>query len=632
MTTGGETNIAALFARVRARPDDEDARRVLGDALVDAGDPLGTLITRETDTWDPDERLIAYATLLPRLLADLYGHIEPRGFRLGFLDAARDLGTAPLDSPTWATVRNLETERPELVRAAAPLDRLSTRFEVVRAMLFDADPVPVQRLWPIEVDLPAALDDLPGQPGAWAEVTHVALTTTSDEPRPELYAVAAALLGCGLRPQVLRVETRDPPPVYLRRRFAEVGGLRLEWRGEGLDLKERRYAIATGPPVPHHPPVPLPTAVAGRVVGRHSTGRYVVHADGGPVLWQWPVPDNLLRPPDARGAHGLDEGLDLGRRRRVGFSIVNEVGPAVGPGPAPWPEVVHQQVERAVHHARRRVPRAYRLAETALEAFAMEGGRGRLLAPRLHPRPEPDRIVERLRLRGRARLPWAGITVTARPAVDALSNYGAHPDGVFAIGEGLGGRPRAELAASVVVSALAAPGELEERFDDAKQRLLAIANPRQPEWYLGVSALRLEVGPTEASLGWLGEIGAIHLSGDSLTRIARGHPTVERWIDEGMMMARGTWSPYAVQVSRSLTPGDQGRLLRPTHRQIPIAQGDRFVLVTAGLSRVIDDPTLHGIALAHRSQSARALATALARAMGELSRDESASLVVVDIK
>ncbi|MEO0606000.1 MAG: hypothetical protein AAF211_31520, partial [Myxococcota bacterium] len=456
MRAGRGADVAALLELVRTHPGDDDVRRVLGDALAERGEPRGHLITREGRPWNPDARAIAYAEVLPGLLGDLFGQVEPVHFHLGFLDEARDLGRAPIDSPVWSTVTALDTDAEELVAALPALDRLSTRFELVRRGLSGA-PLGVRHLWPVEVPLDAALDGLPQQPGHWASVEALALTSTDDEPRGALYGVAGALLDCGLPLRVLRVETRQPPPGYLRERFAELGGQRLEWRNEALVVREG--SAPRGPPVAYHPPVPLPSAVAARVVGRHSTGRYVAWTPEGAALWQWPVPDNRLR---ASRSPDDDEAVDLGRRRRVGLSVVNEVAPALGPGPAPWPASSIEQARKVVVRARRHVPHRYRLAETTLEALAFVEERGCILGPRVHPRGSRDRLLERLALRGDAEIAWAGVTVTARPAVDARSAYGTHPSGVVALAEGLGGQPRTELAASAVVAALAEPGSPHE--------------------------------------------------------------------------------------------------------------------------------------------------------------------------
>ncbi|MEM6928719.1 MAG: hypothetical protein AAF602_17405, partial [Myxococcota bacterium] len=299
------------------------------------------------------------------------------------------------------------------------------------------------------------------------------------------------------------------------------------------------------------------------------------------------------------------------------------------PGPAPWSACSIEEARKVVVHARRHVPPRYRLAESTLEALAFEGDQGRVLGPRVHPRGARDRLLERLALRGEAEIAWAGVTVTARPAVDARSAYGAHPSGVVALAEGLGGQPRTELAAAAVVEALAAPGSIPQAFEAAKRGLVAIANPREPEWYLGVSGIRMTLAEGSATLAWLGDIGVLRLRDGEQTRIARGHPQVERWIEEGMMTARGTWSPYAVQVNRALTPGEQGLGLEPHVQDIETRPGDRFLLMTSGVSRTLDDPTLLGLAMPHAEP--RGVVRAIARTMARLTRDESASMVVVDV-
>jgi len=103
-----------LFAQVYASPDDDEVRRILADALTEAGDPRGELITfqlhPDVDYQRRAMRLVQQNGL--RWLGALRGAVIPLGYERGFLAHAQVVDTEAAailrDHREWATLHTLE--------------------------------------------------------------------------------------------------------------------------------------------------------------------------------------------------------------------------------------------------------------------------------------------------------------------------------------------------------------------------------------------------------------------------------------------------------------------------------------------------------------------------------------------
>jgi uncharacterized protein (TIGR02996 family) len=149
-----------LFARVGANPDDDEARLVLADHLLEHGDPLGELIMLQCQP-QPDEARVA------RLL-ELYGakwqallgpFVEPgktrfeRGLPVAVRMKSPFVQSPPAPGPFWCTVRELDlgwSDSPELadwlmhphLSGVTVLRQVSTAI----ATRLGRHPLPVRRL------------------------------------------------------------------------------------------------------------------------------------------------------------------------------------------------------------------------------------------------------------------------------------------------------------------------------------------------------------------------------------------------------------------------------------------------------------------------------------------------------
>lgn len=109
-----DSTLARLFDAVYARPDDDAPRFVLGDALLERGDPRGELIAEQRRRY---ERSIARPTTRERALvkahgeawlAPLSGVLRQPAYRLGFLSSAALKGGVH-DFAAFETLREWRT-------------------------------------------------------------------------------------------------------------------------------------------------------------------------------------------------------------------------------------------------------------------------------------------------------------------------------------------------------------------------------------------------------------------------------------------------------------------------------------------------------------------------------------------
>lgn len=240
--SGGE-DVEALFATVYARPDDDDARRVLADALLERGDERGELITLQLlpSLTPKDEKRVkqllkandeAWLGGLERYLT------KQRTFTRGFVSEAkvifrtiRDAETAaPL--PAWATIEVLtfgegtssgSHEWGQTLPASLPALRVlnGLRTRGVQNLL-DAK-TPWTKLEAIE---------------GWAGDFQVWEQLTKSDRFPALRAVALS----GLDPAWVR---RAPPPAHWTHLTLHGGDTPTTMLGIAHGLKTRDITIRT---------------------------------------------------------------------------------------------------------------------------------------------------------------------------------------------------------------------------------------------------------------------------------------------------------------------------------------------------------------------------------------------------
>jgi len=133
---GHNGQLASLYEEVYARPDDDELRRVLADALLALGDPRGELIQMQLNpTLDYQRR--AMRLLQQHGLAwtgSLRGVVIPLAYERGFLAACQVLdGTNDtVGALEWATVHTIELATRQIGFLSDPVMRSLRCVQKVR--------------------------------------------------------------------------------------------------------------------------------------------------------------------------------------------------------------------------------------------------------------------------------------------------------------------------------------------------------------------------------------------------------------------------------------------------------------------------------------------------------------------
>jgi protein phosphatase len=168
------------------------------------------------------------------------------------------------------------------------------------------------------------------------------------------------------------------------------------------------------------------------------------------------------------------------------------------------------------------------------------------------------------------------------------------PSGVlWAVADGMGGYGHGDLAADVVIDALARlpHGAASRRLigaalreADADVRRRARADGLGP---IGATVVALMVDGRNAVVGWAGDSRAYLLRGDTLAPLTRDHSLVQELIDRAeISRAEADGHPQAHVVTRAIGVGAEAD---PEFAELTVQAGDRLLLCSDGLTRCLRD-------------------------------------------
>ena len=178
---------------------------------------------------------------------------------------------------------------------------------------------------------------------------------------------------------------------------------------------------------------------------------------------------------------------------------------------------------------------------------------------------------------------------------DALLSLQA--EGLWVVADGMGGHDRGDVASNSVIEALAHM-QRAEAFDtslDNLHALIQIANrelldtngdtPRHRQPGTTVAALLLQ--GQEGAVTWAGDSRVYRLRDGKLEQVTRDHSQVQDLVDQGLVdAAEAEQHPMAHVITRAIGFDDPARL---ETRRLTVRAGDRFLLCSDGLNRVVDD-------------------------------------------
>lgn len=208
---------------------------------------------------------------------------------------------------------------------------------------------------------------------------------------------------------------------------------------------------------------------------------------------------------------------------------------------------------------------------------------------------------------------------------DAFLN---RPDlGLWAVADGAGGHMAGDVASRVVIEALdSIPPDLNAgevlaqlrlRVAGAHAQLREDAAERGAGAMIATTLVVLVARQDHFACLWAGDSRAYLLRGGALSRITRDHSLVQEMVDAGAITeAQADGHPQANVITRAVGAMDEAMELDKIIGQL--LPGDRFLLCSDGLCKVLDDAAIIAVlAGAEDAPAERLVAAALARMAGD---------------
>ncbi len=212
----------------------------------------------------------------------------------------------------------------------------------------------------------------------------------------------------------------------------------------------------------------------------------------------------------------------------------------------------------------------------------------------------------------------------------------ARPDlGLWAVADGAGGHDAGEVASEMIAATLdTIPGALtaEEILAQVRMRISAThlalreCAARNGEGALIASTVVvLIVRHGHFACLWAGDSRAYLLRDSVLQQISRDHSLVQELVDAGEIAeADAEGHPRANIITRAV--GDLAETLELDKVIGPVANGDRFLLCSDGLSKVLDDNTIFD--LLNNAPAEDAAETLVAAALAQRATDNVTAVVM----
>lgn len=172
------------------------------------------------------------------------------------------------------------------------------------------------------------------------------------------------------------------------------------------------------------------------------------------------------------------------------------------------------------------------------------------------------------------------------------------PDGgLWAVADGMGGHRGGDVAAQSVIDALrafqtsgraATPAEVLAALG-AANRTIGLRNTRCGE-EAGATVVALSLSGNMVHLAWAGDSRCYRIRGDGVELLTRDHSVVQQLVDAGLLTAEtAAHHPQANVITRALGVEP---ICDIECRRVDLAEGDRFLLCSDGLSRSLSDADL----------------------------------------
>ena len=208
--------------------------------------------------------------------------------------------------------------------------------------------------------------------------------------------------------------------------------------------------------------------------------------------------------------------------------------------------------------------------------------------------------------------------------------------GLWAVADGMGGHDAGEVASTMVTDALrcvTTTTDIDEfaakaidALSEVNRALIALARSSERQQTIGTTVVGLAIANNSFLCFWLGDSRAYRLRDGELSRLTRDHSLVQDLVDAGMLTPeQAETHENANLITRAVGVAEE---IEPEIVGGDAAPGDRFLLASDGLTRLVPDPELAQELRAARLDEAadRLLEMALARGA-----PDNVSLIIVGI-
>jgi serine/threonine protein phosphatase PrpC len=197
------------------------------------------------------------------------------------------------------------------------------------------------------------------------------------------------------------------------------------------------------------------------------------------------------------------------------------------------------------------------------------------------------------------RLVVTGAGLTHRGRVRELNEDAILTDpagALWAIADGMGGHGHGDLAADLVIDALArlphgggGRGLLQDGFADAHAEVRRRARA-DGLGAIGATVVALLVDGDRATVAWAGDSRAYLMRGGEFAPLTRDHSVVQELIDRGALAPEAAaLHPQAHVVTRAVGAGDRAE---PAFAEVGLRAGDVVLLCSDGLTRCVPDAAI----------------------------------------
>jgi protein phosphatase len=213
--------------------------------------------------------------------------------------------------------------------------------------------------------------------------------------------------------------------------------------------------------------------------------------------------------------------------------------------------------------------------------------------------------------------------------------------GLFAVADGMGGHPAGDVAARVAIEhlpslvrgALARAGAtavdaaaVEEAVLELNEIVIAEAATSPDLTGMGTTLVMALFSGYAAQVAHAGDSRAYLLRGDRLSRLTEDHSFAAALIDGGVLAPEdAVRHPFAQSLTQAIgMPGT-----RPEVRRVELAPGDRLLLCSDGLTKMVAEDQLGTVLAAGRDVDRTS--QALVDAANEAGGHDNISVVLVDV-